>query len=817
MKRFAGFLILLMLTFLSGCLIDNEINKDTTLTGVSKVEIGNVIKLDANETEEMIWSSSSEAVAMVIDGYVFGLSEGRTMISATLVSNPDIIKSKLITVVKSSGPNNQIITITGNRDVEINKSTVLKTNSTVAIKWVSSNPEVAAIDSNGKVDALSVGTSVIFAYDENDFLNYGTFEIEVVNKRLEIYGPTEIGLREQLTLKAEEGYKVVWLSSNETIIKVDLNGNLTALDFGTATITAYDVSNRDISGSITITVVPPKKGIDNSYSYQRTKILSINEARYQMELLDVDTVNYTVDTEVLKLVNGETKPITIQDLYIGMDNVYVEVGEDTKTISRILVDGEPKFSNIRVAIRKTIDDIANVSTLYHDRVTFTLSGNTVLKTFDNSSYTELSNGSRITITINSSGFMQVRLNNYTIITTNKRIIFSANDNQETSFTSITRASRVPTYADNLEVSVVNGKLLVVNDIDLEKYLTKVVPSEMPSSWNLEALKAQAVAARTYAYMDILNKANDQYGYTVDDSTKSQVYNNTNPQASTNQAILETKGKIMMNGEEAIQAYYYSSSSGLTASAHEVWIKDGVTEPVPYLIGQNLTKDSSNNPLQFDYQSEASMLQFFKTIKMYTPDLNSTYHRWKVTMTYEQLTTTINTNIKVTYASTPQLVLTKEGENYVSKALPESIGNVNDIYVSERGTSGVVVSIDIVTTTGTYRIVNQYNIRFTIRPKDAGSTVRRYYAKYTDSDYVGNATGDSILLSGFFAIEKVAGELTFYGGGNGHGVGMSQYGANGLANEGYNFIYILNTYYSQIDLVDITNNYVPLGNFRDYFK
>lgn len=820
MKRLAGLLILIMLTFLSGCFLDKKGKEGITLDGPSKVAIGEVIQLDANTEESILWSSSNEAVAIVMNGFVFGLSEGRTMITATLENNPEVTKSKLITVFKNTEPTEQAIIITGVHEIELNSSTTLKANSNVPIKWVSSNPEIATVDENGKVTAVSVGSTMIFVHEEDNILNYGTFEIKVVEKKLTIIGPNEIHLRDEYQLKVEDGVKVVWLSSDDRIITVDYSGKIKGVNIGVATISAYNIYNREVSGSVTIQVLPPAKGIDTSYSYTRTKILSINEDQYEMELLGVDTKYYTADTKVSKLKDGVTSEISIEDLYIGMDNVYVEVGEDSKTISQILVDGDTKFSNIRVAIRRVITNIADDSTIYHDRVTFRTKSNTTIRTYDGLSTLSVGANTNITIMVSSSNLIQVRIGSSyaTALATSKRLIINSENNDEITFTSITRNGRNPSYADNLEVSLVNNKLLVINDINLEKYLTKVVPSEMPTSWNIEALKSQAIAARTYAYMDILNKSHDAYGYTVDDSEKSQVYNNSDPQTSSTTAVNATKGIIMTSGGNLVQAYYYSSSSGLTASGHEVWIKDGnIGSPINYLIGKNLTKDTSGKPISFDPTSEASMLQFFKTIKMYTPDSNSAYHRWKVTMTYDQLSTTINTNLKLTYASTPQLVLTKDGNNWVSKAIPDSIGKVTDLFVSQRGTSGVVISIDIVTTSGTYRVINQYNIRFTIRPKDAGSTVTRNSARNTDSNYTSSSTNDSILLSGFFAIEKANNGVVFYGGGNGHGVGMSQYGANGLAQSGYDYVYILNTYYSNLEFVDITNTYTPLKNFEQYFK
>ncbi len=366
--------------------------------------------------------------------------------------------------------------------------------------------------------------------------------------------------------------------------------------------------------------------------------------------------------------------------------------------------------------------------------------------------------------------------------------------------------------------MINQKLVVVNDIDIELYLLKVVPSEMPSSYHVEALKAQAIAARTYAYMDIFNKSKDAFGYTVDDSVASQVYNNANAQTSTTQAVEATKGFIMTHDGDPVQAFFYSTSSGLTANAHDVWISSGETGTyVAYLLGHNLTTDSLGNPIPFDASSEASALAFFKQIQMNTPDAGTSYHRWRVTFTKAQIASMLNANLQKSYLANPALILTKSGEEWVSTPIPSDVGEVFDMTVDKRGDSGVIISLTISTSTGTYKIINQYNIRFTLRPSTAGSNVTVHGATSANTTYTKTWTNPGNLYSAFFAIEADGETFTLYGGGNGHGVGMSQNGANGLAKTGILFEEILESYYSSIDLTDITYAYQELLEYEDILQ
>ncbi|MFA6627003.1 MAG: SpoIID/LytB domain-containing protein [Bacilli bacterium] len=632
-------------------------------------------------------------------------------------------------------------------------------------------------------------------------------------EQLLIVGENEIEVGEVIKLSTNMSSTVNWFSSDSNIATV-AGGYVTGMNEGVATITAEKVSNILIYDTIEITVISkPIEADEENLVYYQTKILSIDTLSSKIELLNCPISTYTSQTKFVQMEGSYVHFITIDDFFIGMENIYVACDTVSNTIKTVMMEGEIGFSNIRVGIRYTISDFTNDSTLYHNSVTFEFSSDGALQTYDGSFKLSIDAGSTIDISINSNRY-QIIQGSTILLETTKRVIFSSLS-EEISISSIVRGGGTPSYAGNLEIALIDGKLLVVNDVDIESYLLKVVPSEMPSSYHVEALKAQAIAARTYAYMDIFNKSNDALGYTVDDSVKSQVYNNTNAQPNTTAAVQATQGLIMTHDGDPVQAFFYSTSSGLTASAHDVWITEGESGTyVPYLIGRNLATDEDSNPIPFDASSEASALLFFKQIEMNTPDSGTSYHRWKVTFTKVQLSNILNANLGKSYTANSALILTKAGEEWISSPIPSSIGEVLDMYVEKRGDSGVVVSIVIDTTVGTYKIINQYNIRFTLRPSSAGSNVTVYGATNTQTTYMRTWTNPGNLYSGFFAIEVDGDNFTLYGGGNGHGVGMSQNGANGLAKSGIEFEEILESYYSSIDLTDITYSYQELLEYED---
>lgn len=132
------------------------------------------------------------------------------------------------------------------------------------------------------------------------------------------------------------------------------------------------------------------------------------------------------------------------------------------------------------------------------------------------------------------------------------------------------------YRGTLEVALVQGRLRVVNGVPLEQYLFGVVPREVPFRWPDEALKAQAVAARSYALAVRRSGPFDLYA-----DQRSQVYGGMDvEQLSTTAAVLATAGEVLLYGSRVATTYFFSTSGGRTANVADVWPGSA---PVPYLV------------------------------------------------------------------------------------------------------------------------------------------------------------------------------------------------------------------------------------------
>ena len=168
----------------------------------------------------------------------------------------------------------------------------------------------------------------------------------------------------------------------------------------------------------------------------------------------------------------------------------------------------------------------------------------------------------------------------------------------------------------------NNSLTLINNITLEEYLMGVVPSEMPSKWNQEALKAQAIAARSYAVANLGKRASK--GFDLKDNTEDQAYGGATSETShTNRAVMDTKGIVVTYNRQVIPAYYCASAGGQTINSGNVWTKD-----LPYLRsvpsfdngtrkmghGIGMSQYGANNLAQQGYNAFQILTYFYNNVK-----------------------------------------------------------------------------------------------------------------------------------------------------------------------------------------------------------
>ena len=336
------------------------------------------------------------------------------------------------------------------------------------------------------------------------------------------------------------------------------------------------------------------------------------------------------------------------------------------------------------------------------------------------------------------------------------------------FLSMKRAYGYPEYSGEICIYAYEEGFLIRNDIDLEEYLYSVVSSEMPSSYPVEALKAQAVCARTYAMYQMEQAYYGEYGAHVDDTVNSQVYNNVAETESTIQAVNETKGQYAAYDNAPICAYFYSTSCGISSDANDVWIGDG-SSPV-YLSG----KFQGNGEKEMDFSDERAFGEFIKGDQPDCFEKDEAWFRWNGFIEYKELTEHVERNLDVWLKNSPAAYRLSGTEN--------TVGTITQVKIENRSKGGVIKGMSLIGDKGALFVEGEYQIRKVLCPEGTKIILKD-----------GSEKECSMLPSGYCIMENEE-NLCIFGGGYGHGVGMSQNGAKALAELGKNYEEILSFYY-----------------------
>lgn len=318
-------------------------------------------------------------------------------------------------------------------------------------------------------------------------------------------------------------------------------------------------------------------------------------------------------------------------------------------------------------------------------------------------------------------------------------IQSAEKDGEVKIHTIERGYGAPVCGGTIELRAEGNGVVIINELPLETYLCRVVPSEMPSGYELEALKAQAVCARSYACRQMEEYAYPEYKAHVNDSTDYQVYNNSPAAESSTKAVEETKGQAVYYKDNVATTYYYSTSCGRTTSA-EAWG----------------SKPTGKNG-------------YLKSVKVqgedgdYEKDLP--WYKWTARIPADTLSSLISA--------------------YAGKDL----GALESVEVTKRGPGEVALELKATGSAGTVSVKTENKIRTAL-----GGT--GYSITQNDGTVIDST---ALLPSAFFTIEKGKGEFIIEGGGFGHGIGMSQNGANEMAKQGEDYKEILELFYQGVEI------------------
>lgn len=330
------------------------------------------------------------------------------------------------------------------------------------------------------------------------------------------------------------------------------------------------------------------------------------------------------------------------------------------------------------------------------------------------------------------------------------------------------------YRDYIKFFIINDELVVINHVDLENYLYGVVPREMSHTSPMEALKAQAVASRSFA-MSNINKHSKE-GFNLCDTTHCQVYYGfIYERPTTNQAVDETKDIFIYYNGEVIEAIYHSTSSGYTEDSSNVW-----GGSIPYLksIEDPFSKDSPHS--SWNYSITLSDLNNkLISAEIYIGDLQS----------IEIIETTSTNKVKKVklIGSLGEEIITAEKLRSIvgGTALKSTWFNIKG------GSSNTVKNVYVLDTNLLEPKVIDISRAYILDGNNRKTVTRSIVSRAMGKDRIENIESNYSMPTN---------QLIFEGQGYGHGVGMSQHGAIKMAELGYSFEEILKYYYTGVDVL-----------------
>lgn len=355
---------------------------------------------------------------------------------------------------------------------------------------------------------------------------------------------------------------------------------------------------------------------------------------------------------------------------------------------------------------------------------------------------------------------------------------------------------------------------IINVIDLDNYLRGVVPNEMPVSFGQEALKAQAIVARNYVQNSKISP-----NYDVVDSTASQVYYGANSYKDlSDNAIKKTNGIYALYNNKPISALYFSTSPGITDDWDDVFGNGQPSDKHPYL------KAKYDKIGQTPLKTEKEVIDFYSK-KDNGLDINSPKFRWTYEFTRKEIEEILHTTL--------------QQQSKIGNVTPKYDGDeplvgLKEIKALKRTQSGKITQLQICAKSGNYVVKKELAIRKLFKKGNQFLPTSNFFIitsgleKLEDNSSENNQNTPELIentkdnkfleikLFDAIDLEKYPSIFKITGGGFGHNVGMSQFGAYNLAKTGKKYPDILKYYYTDIYLSTIPKT-VLFNEYNVWYK
>ncbi len=360
----------------------------------------------------------------------------------------------------------------------------------------------------------------------------------------------------------------------------------------------------------------------------------------------------------------------------------------------------------------------------------------------------------------------------------------------------------------------SSRLTVINVIDLESYIKGVVPYEMSKSWPIEALKAQALAARTYTVKNL--NEHKSYGFDVCNTVDCQVYRGCeNRNENTDAAVDATRGRIIVYNNEPIEAVYHASNGGATENCENVW-----HSKLPYLRAVADDFEATTNMSHKSWEYEVTNSQLTQILRARGNDISQIVKAYAVytdagnvkelhfidsngkELTYEgEMTRIVLKNDVYKISTSSQRFIFEDKANprvtsldeFAKPASSSSITASNSPLLSYAYNTFVVSSFNILSV-----LSNKYEAGIKVLSSDGITTTDAIYAMGVGG-VLSSGGSSGLVASTLKTPTSFSGTYIIRGSGNGHNLGMSQYGAKAMAEQGYSADQIINHYYTGVTI------------------
>ncbi|MFP3154467.1 SpoIID/LytB domain-containing protein [Lachnospiraceae bacterium ZAX-1] len=494
------------------------------------------------------------------------------------------------------------------------------------------------------------------------------------------------------------------------------------------------------------------------------KVLSYNEK--QIEIDGYGTLLFNDGIKIYKTY-GTVEQLDESKLVIG--NLVADFVVAEKKVCGIILREPATIDTIRVLL-------LNGAQPYYEDVYLSADGE----------YQILVDGRREIIPAGTA----IKASDYCSMDTNGHLRLETTSNESEIYFSNEKQEKISLgYRGVFEVRRYEEGFGVVNELSLEEYLYGVVPSEMPASYDKEALRAQAVCARSYACIQLLKGGYAQLGAHVDDSTNYQVYNKQEEKEATSLAVQDTVGEVLKYKGDIAEAYYFSTSCGCTENI-SIWnIESG--NGYDYLQSETLLNDGSKP----DLSKEDVFSEFIQNKEIAAYDSDGAYFRWTAELNFVEPADALSQAVMERFTANPDNVAFFAADDSITDVRDvAAFGAIESLNVEERGGGGAIKKLRFQYEKGSVLISNEYNIR-----KILGAVQVEIIDK--NGDPIQNM---ALLPSAYFTAIPIETGYVLYGGGYGHGIGMSQNAANGLAKTGISYTDILLKFYKDITIENVYN-------------